>query len=96
MPLTKHAKQKNDDDVNKQVAFKPPATIGCAQQTCEYGGKEATLEARGRHDPCVVARAVPIVEAMAAMVLADAALLQLARGAALVGPSPVAAAGLEI
>lgn len=75
-----------------QVAFKPPATIGSAQQTCEYGGEQATLEARGRHDPCVVARAVPIVEAMAAMVLADAALLQLARDSSLVGTSPVAAA----
>lgn len=73
------------------MAFKPPATIGCAQQTCEYGGKDAVMEARGRHDPCVVARAVSIVEAMAAMALADAALLQLARDSSLVNASPVAA-----
>ncbi|BCU03171.1 chorismate synthase [Pandoravirus japonicus] len=82
----------NNQQSRLQVAFKPPATIGSAQQTCEYGGEQATLEARGRHDPCVVARAVPIVEAMAAMVLADAALLQLARDSSLVGTSPVAAA----
>lgn len=73
-----------------KVAFKPPATIGHTQHTCEYGGKEAILEARGRHDPCVVARAVPIVEAMAALVLADAAMLQLARDSSRVGASPVA------
>ncbi|ATE82457.1 Chorismate synthase [Pandoravirus dulcis] len=82
----------NGEPIVFRVAFKPPATIGSAQQTCEYGGEQATLEARGRHDPCVVARAVPIVEAMAAMVLADAALLQLARDSSLVGTSPVAAA----
>jgi chorismate synthase len=72
-----------------QVAFKPPATIGRAQRTCEYGGSETVLEARGRHDPRVVPRAVPIVEAMAALVIADAALLQLARNASLIEAEPL-------
>ncbi len=65
-----------------RVAFKPPATIGQPQKTADFEGREITLEARGRHDPCVVPRAVPIVEAMAALVLADAALQQLARESA--------------
>lgn len=54
-----------------QVAFKPPATIAKAQETVNKAGEEVMLEAKGRHDPCVVPRAVPIVEAMACMVLAD-------------------------
>ena len=63
-----------------RVAFKPPATIGQAQTTATYDtGKEGTLEAKGRHDPCVVPRAVPIVEAMAALVVMDALLAQQAR-----------------
>jgi chorismate synthase len=62
------------------VAFKPPATIGQAQQTATYGGEEnGILEAKGRHDPCVVPRAVPIVEAMAALVIIDALIAQQAR-----------------
>ena len=52
-----------------RVAFKPPATIGQAQSTASYDLEEGILEAKGRHDPCVVPRAVPIVEAMAALVL---------------------------
>ena len=56
--------------------FKPPATIGLAQQTVDFDGQPVTLEAKGRHDPCVVPRAVPIVEAMAALVLGDFALRQ--------------------
>lgn len=62
-----------------RVAFKPPATIGLAQRTVDADLRPAVLEARGRHDPCVVPRAVPIVEAMAALALADAALRQTAR-----------------
>ncbi len=62
-----------------RVAFKPPATIGRAQETVDLGGAPVTLEAEGRHDPCVVPRAVPIVESMAALVLADMALRQRAR-----------------
>jgi chorismate synthase len=62
-----------------RVAFKPPATIGLAQKTVDFDGREATLNAKGRHDPCVVPRAVPIVESMAALVLADAGLRQISQ-----------------
>lgn len=62
-----------------RVAFKPPATIGQAQNTAGYDGVDGVLEAKGRHDPCVVPRAVPIVEAMAALVVTDAILIQEAR-----------------
>jgi len=62
-----------------RTAFKPVATIGKSQQTADFDGNPAVLEAKGRHDPCVVPRAVPIVETMAALVLVDAALRQLAR-----------------
>lgn len=58
------------------VGFKPVSTISKPQQTLNKSGEEITLEAKGRHDPCVVPRAVPIVESMAALVLADAMLLQ--------------------
>jgi len=64
------------------VAFKPPATIGQAQATWTYDGAEGVLEAKGRHDPCVVPRAVPIVETMAALVIMDAVLAQQARAGA--------------
>lgn len=66
----------NGEDVYFRIAFKPPATIGLPQRTVDYAGAEATLEAKGRHDPCVVPRAVPIVESMAALVLADLVLIQ--------------------
>ncbi len=66
----------NGENVYFRVAFKPPATIGLPQETVDYKGNAATLEAKGRHDPCVVARAVPIVESMAALVIADLALVQ--------------------
>ncbi|MCJ1340555.1 bifunctional chorismate synthase/riboflavin reductase [NAD(P)H] aro2 [Bachmanniomyces sp. S44760] len=65
-----------------RVAFKPPATIGQAQTTATYDSQEGILEAKGRHDPCVVPRAVPIVEAMAALVVMDALLAQEARQSA--------------
>ena len=63
------------------VGFKPPATIGQAQTTVTYNETEGVLEAKGRHDPCVVPRAIPIVEAMAALVIMDAVLAQNARQA---------------
>jgi chorismate synthase len=66
----------NGEPIVFHVAFKPPATIGQAQETVDYDGKPVTLEAQGRHDPCVVPRAVPIVESMTALVLADLALIQ--------------------
>lgn len=69
----------NGEPVLFRVAFKPTATIGKPQATVDFEGRPVVLEARGRHDPCVLPRAVPIVEAMAALVLADVALLQLAR-----------------
>lgn len=72
----------NGENIYFRVAFKPPATIGQEQSTATFGGQETVLAAKGRHDPCVVPRAVPIVEAMAALVLADAAMAQLARQAA--------------
>lgn len=66
----------NGESVYFRVAFKPPATIGQAQQTVDYSGNTTTLEAKGRHDPCVVPRAIPIVETMTALVLADLVMLQ--------------------
>jgi len=61
----------NGEDIVLRVAFKPTATIAKAQDTVTRTGKAATLEAQGRHDPCVLPRAVPIVEAMVCLVLAD-------------------------
>jgi chorismate synthase len=61
----------NGEPVVLRVAFKPTATIAQAQQTVTRDGKSTTLEAQGRHDPCVLPRAVPIVEAMVCLVLAD-------------------------
>ena len=69
----------NGEDLVFRVAFKPPATIALPQQTVDFNGEPVQLEAKGRHDPCVVPRAIPIVETMAALVLMDYALLQQAR-----------------
>ncbi|MCK4503304.1 MAG: chorismate synthase [Desulfuromonadales bacterium] len=66
----------NGEPVYFRVAFKPVATIGQEQQTADFSGQETILAAKGRHDPCVVSRAIPIVETMAALVLADLALIQ--------------------
>jgi chorismate synthase len=66
----------NGEDIQLRVAFKPTATIRKAQQTIDASGAATTLEARGRHDPCVLPRAVPMVEAMVALVLADHLLRQ--------------------
>ena len=63
------------EDLVFRVAFKPVSTIRKPQQTKNTAGEEVTLEAAGRHDPCVLPRAVPIVEAMAALVMADMHLL---------------------
>jgi len=62
-----------------RTAFKPVATIGKTQQTADFDGNPVELAAKGRHDPCVVPRAVPIVEAMAALVLVDLAFRQKVR-----------------
>ena len=70
----------NGQDIYFRVAFKPVATILQEQATVDTEGNPTTLKARGRHDPCVLPRAVPIVEAMAAMVTLDYLLLQKATG----------------
>lgn len=61
----------NGQDIYFRVAFKPVATLLREQTTVDREGNATTLKARGRHDPCVLPRAVPIVEAMAAMVILD-------------------------
>jgi len=66
----------NGQTIYFRVAFKPVATVMVEQQTVDVNLKNTTLKARGRHDPCVLPRAVPMVEAMAALVLADHALRQ--------------------
>jgi chorismate synthase len=61
----------NGEDIVFRVAFKPVATIAKSQKTVGVRNKDVELKARGRHDPCVLPRAVPMVEAMALLVLAD-------------------------
>ena len=65
----------NGMDIYFNVAFKPVATIMQSQKTINKKGEAVDMQGKGRHDPCVVPRAVPIVEAMAALVLADFTLL---------------------
>ena len=69
----------NGEDIVFRVAFKPTATILRPQATVTVSGEETELRARGRHDPCVLPRAVPMVEAMGALVLCDHALRQRAQ-----------------
>ena len=69
----------NGEAVTVRVAFKPTATIMRPQDTVDADGSPTVLEPKGRHDPCVLPRAVPIVEAMMALVLADHCLRQKAR-----------------
>ena len=69
----------NGETIYFRVAFKSVATILQEQQTVDQEGTETTLKAKGRHDPCVLPRAVPIVEAMAAMTILDYYLLQQTR-----------------
>ena len=61
----------NSEDIFFNVAFKPVATIMQKQKTVNYSMEEVDIEGKGRHDPCVLPRAVPIVESMAAMVIVD-------------------------
>ena len=70
----------NGENIVIRAGFKPTATIMREQQTVDVYGNETTLMGRGRHDPCVLPRAVPIVESMMALVLADHALRQRAQG----------------
>lgn len=65
----------NGNDIYFRVAFKPVATLLMDQPTVTSSGEETVLQAKGRHDPCVVPRAVPVVEAMAALVILDNYLL---------------------
>jgi chorismate synthase len=67
------------EDVYFRVAIKPVSTISKEQVTYDYEHNEVKLEAKGRHDPCVLPRAVPIVEGMAALVTIDHCLMQGAR-----------------
>ena len=69
----------NGEPIYFRVAFKPPATISLPQKTVDFAGNDAVLAAKGRHDPCVVPRAVPIVESAAALVILDMAMQQEAR-----------------
>jgi chorismate synthase len=85
----------NGEDIVLRVAFKPTATIRQPQNTVTLNGQETVLAARGRHDPCVLPRAVPMVEAMVALVLCDHLLRHHAQCGSLVLPEvplPVAAA----
>ncbi len=75
-PLTNHSGGiqggiSNGEDIYFRVAFKPVATLLRDINTVDYEGNATTVKARGRHDACVLPRAVPIVEAMAACVLLD-------------------------
>jgi chorismate synthase len=68
-------------DIVVRAAFRPPASISLPQESVNVRGEPVTVEVRGRHDPCIVPRAVPVMEAMTALVLADCLLMQDARGA---------------
>ncbi len=69
----------NGEDIYFKVAFKPVATIMRDQKSIDINGSETIVSGKGRHDPCVVPRAVPIVESMAALVIADFYLLNLTK-----------------
>ena len=69
----------NGQDIYFRVAFKSVATILMEQETVNMEGEDTILKARGRHDPCVLPRAVPIVESMTAMTLLDYLLIQKTR-----------------
>jgi len=85
----------NGEAIVLRVAFKPTATIARAQRTLDRGFRPVELKAQGRHDPCVLPRAVPLVEAMCALVLVDHWLRQiaLAEASRRLGPAPRPAAG---
>lgn len=69
----------NGEDIVVHVAFKPTSTIGQAQNTVTRDGQEVELRGKGRHDPCVLPRAVPMVEAMVALTLVDHLMMQQAQ-----------------
>jgi chorismate synthase len=65
----------NGMDIEFRAVFKPPASVALPQKTLDRSGAERDISVRGRHDVCVVPRAVPVVEAMTALVIADLLLL---------------------
>eukprot|EP00815_Leptocylindrus_aporus_P006226 CAMPEP_0116068340 /NCGR_PEP_ID=MMETSP0322-20121206/11595_1 /TAXON_ID=163516 /ORGANISM="Leptocylindrus danicus var. apora, Strain B651" /LENGTH=416 /DNA_ID=CAMNT_0003555417 /DNA_START=93 /DNA_END=1343 /DNA_ORIENTATION=- len=69
----------NGENIVVRVAFKPTSTIGQIQNTVTRDGKEVQLRGKGRHDPCVLPRAIPMVEAMVALTLVDALMMQTAQ-----------------
>jgi len=69
----------NGENIVIHVAFKPTSTIGQAQSTVTRDGKEVDLRGKGRHDPCVLPRAIPMVEAMVALTLVDSLMMQQAQ-----------------
>ena len=66
----------NGMEIVVRAAMRPPASIARPQKTVDAAGAEVTVEIEGRHDPCIVPRAVPVIEAMTALVLADCLLIQ--------------------
>ncbi len=66
----------NGEDIVLRAAVRPPASIARPQSTVDTSGGAATVEVKGRHDPCIVPRAVPVLEAMTALVIADCILVQ--------------------
>jgi chorismate synthase len=66
----------NGMEIVIRAALRPPASISRPQKTMDDTGSEVTIEIGGRHDPCIVPRAVPVLEAMTALVLADCLLVQ--------------------
>ncbi|KAJ3001836.1 UNVERIFIED_CONTAM: hypothetical protein HDU68_006615, partial [Siphonaria sp. JEL0065] len=83
----------NGEDVYFKVGFKSVATISQAQPTAQYDGTGGVLAAKGRHDPCVLPRAAPIVESMATLTIMDALMQQNARKAT---AAALAATGIQI
>lgn len=102
VPATNHAGGtlggiSSGADIVFRVAIKPVSTIGKAQHTADFDGNPAVLEAKGRHDPCVLPRTPPLVEGMAAITLIDAALIQRSRMDQIGGRTiPSGAANFEI
>ena len=102
LPATNHAGGtlggiSSGANLRFRVAVKPVSTIGIPQATAAYDGHDATLAARGRHDSCVLPRTPPLFEAMTALVLADAALLQRTRAPPVViMPAPDHAAAAAV
>ena len=81
----------NGENIVVHVAFKPTSTIAQVQKTVTRDGREVELRGKGRHDPCVLPRAVPMVEAMVAITLVDALMCQKAQGELFADETPVEA-----